>query len=167
MDFVCKLYGNTYAVHVTVALVGVATLNLALPPRPPVLWCHPDDLYGLCPHHVKITNYSTYKFGIKPMITLIVNKGMSFGRCVQGCTFPCFCRNYCFHEIQIPTFYSIYFQPVLEAFSSVSHTFSGFSLQVSLHPCVSHTDMIIITWKSVTCLELIGALLNCFPHFAV
>ena len=29
--FVCKLYGNTYAVHVTVALVGVATLNLALP----------------------------------------------------------------------------------------------------------------------------------------
>ena len=31
MDFVCKLYGNTYAVHVTVALVGVATLNLALP----------------------------------------------------------------------------------------------------------------------------------------
>ena len=30
MDFVCKLYGNTYAVHVTVALVGVATLNLAL-----------------------------------------------------------------------------------------------------------------------------------------
>ena len=26
-----KLYGNTYAVHVTVALVGVATLNLALP----------------------------------------------------------------------------------------------------------------------------------------
>ena len=34
MDFVCKLYGNTYAVHVTVALVGVATLNLALPPPP-------------------------------------------------------------------------------------------------------------------------------------
>ena len=32
MDFVCKLYGNTYAVHVTAALVGVATLNLALPP---------------------------------------------------------------------------------------------------------------------------------------
>ena len=31
MDFVCKLYGNTYAVHATVALVGVATLNLALP----------------------------------------------------------------------------------------------------------------------------------------
>ena len=31
MDFVWKLYGNTYAVHVTVALVGVATLNLALP----------------------------------------------------------------------------------------------------------------------------------------
>ena len=31
MDFVCKLYGNTYAVHVTVALVGVATLNLSLP----------------------------------------------------------------------------------------------------------------------------------------
>ena len=31
MDFVRKLYGNTYAVHVTVALVGVATLNLALP----------------------------------------------------------------------------------------------------------------------------------------
>ena len=29
--FVCKIYGNTYAVHVTVALVGVATLNLALP----------------------------------------------------------------------------------------------------------------------------------------
>ena len=28
MDFVCKLYGNTYVVHVTVALVGVATLNL-------------------------------------------------------------------------------------------------------------------------------------------
>ena len=36
MGFVCKLYGNTYAVHVTVALhvVGVATLNLALPPPP-------------------------------------------------------------------------------------------------------------------------------------
>ena len=32
MDFVCKLYGNTYAVHVTVGLVGVATLSLALPP---------------------------------------------------------------------------------------------------------------------------------------
>ena len=31
MDFNWKLYGNTYAVHVTVALVGVATLNLALP----------------------------------------------------------------------------------------------------------------------------------------
>ena len=31
MDFVCKLYGKTYAVPVTVALVGVATLNLALP----------------------------------------------------------------------------------------------------------------------------------------
>ena len=31
MDFVWKLYGNTYAVHVTVPLVGVATLNLALP----------------------------------------------------------------------------------------------------------------------------------------
>ena len=31
MYFVCKLYGNTYAVHVTVVLVGVATLNLALP----------------------------------------------------------------------------------------------------------------------------------------
>ena len=35
MDFVCKLCGNTYAVHVTVALVGVATLNLALPAPPP------------------------------------------------------------------------------------------------------------------------------------
>ena len=35
MDFVWTLYGNTYAVHVTVALVGVATLNLALP-APPV-----------------------------------------------------------------------------------------------------------------------------------
>ena len=35
MDFVCKLYGNTYAVHITVALVGVATLNLALPAPPP------------------------------------------------------------------------------------------------------------------------------------
>ena len=35
MDFVCKLYGITYAVHVTVALVDVATLNLALPPPPP------------------------------------------------------------------------------------------------------------------------------------
>ena len=34
MDFVWKLYSNTYAVHVTVALVGVATLNLALPPPP-------------------------------------------------------------------------------------------------------------------------------------
>ena len=36
MDFVWKLYGNMYAVglHVTVALVGVATLNLALPPPP-------------------------------------------------------------------------------------------------------------------------------------
>ena len=34
MDFVCKLYGNTYAVHVF-ALVDVATLNLALPPPPP------------------------------------------------------------------------------------------------------------------------------------
>ena len=37
MDFVWKLYGNTYAVHVTVALVGVATLNLALPP-PWLFW---------------------------------------------------------------------------------------------------------------------------------
>ena len=37
MDFVCKLYGNTYAVHVMVALVGVATLNLALPPPPPLI----------------------------------------------------------------------------------------------------------------------------------
>ena len=37
MDFVCKLYGNTYAVHVTVALVGVATLNLALPAPPPLI----------------------------------------------------------------------------------------------------------------------------------
>ena len=37
MDFVWKLYGNTYAVHVTVALVGVATLNLALPPPPLIL----------------------------------------------------------------------------------------------------------------------------------
>ena len=35
MDFVWKLYSNTYAVHVTVALVGVATLNLALPAPPP------------------------------------------------------------------------------------------------------------------------------------
>ena len=34
MDFVWKLYGNTYAVRVTVALVGVATLNLALPASP-------------------------------------------------------------------------------------------------------------------------------------
>ena len=34
MNFVLKLYGNTYAVHVTVALVGVATLNLALPAPP-------------------------------------------------------------------------------------------------------------------------------------
>ena len=41
MDFVCKLYGNTYAVHVTVALVGVATLNLALPPPPPVYFALP------------------------------------------------------------------------------------------------------------------------------
>ena len=39
MDFVWKLYGNTYAVHVTVALVGVATLNLALPPPPPSERC--------------------------------------------------------------------------------------------------------------------------------
>ena len=31
MDFAFKLYGHTYAVHVTVALVSVATLNLALP----------------------------------------------------------------------------------------------------------------------------------------
>ena len=37
MDFVYKLYGNTYAVHVTVALVGVATLNLALPAPPPLI----------------------------------------------------------------------------------------------------------------------------------
>ena len=33
---VWKLYSNMYAVHVTVALVGVATLNLALP-APPAL----------------------------------------------------------------------------------------------------------------------------------
>ena len=38
MDFVWKLYGNTYAVHVTVALVGVATLNLALPAPPEHIW---------------------------------------------------------------------------------------------------------------------------------
>ena len=37
MDFVCKLYSNTYAVQVTVAKVGVATLNLALP-APPLIW---------------------------------------------------------------------------------------------------------------------------------
>ena len=36
MNFVWKLYGNTYAVHVTVALVGVVTLNLALPAPPDV-----------------------------------------------------------------------------------------------------------------------------------
>ena len=42
MDFVWKLCGNTYAVHVTVALVGVATLNLFLP-APPVCvqWADP------------------------------------------------------------------------------------------------------------------------------
>ena len=40
MDFVCKLYGNTYAVHVTVALVGVATLNLALPAPPSRCCCN-------------------------------------------------------------------------------------------------------------------------------
>ena len=35
MDFVCKLYRNTYACTcTTVALVGVATLNLALPAPP-------------------------------------------------------------------------------------------------------------------------------------
>ena len=34
MDFVWKLCGNTYAVHVTLALVSVATLNLALPAPP-------------------------------------------------------------------------------------------------------------------------------------
>ena len=44
MDFVCKLYGNTYAVHVTVALVGVATLNLALP-APPVTDLSPHILF--------------------------------------------------------------------------------------------------------------------------
>ena len=38
MDFVWKLYGNTYAVHVTVALVGVATLNLALQAPPVKFW---------------------------------------------------------------------------------------------------------------------------------
>ena len=45
MDFVCKLYGNTYAVHVTVALVGVATLNLALPPPPPGQYQENQDSY--------------------------------------------------------------------------------------------------------------------------
>ena len=35
-----QLYGNTYAVHVTVALVGVATLNLALPPPPLCRCCY-------------------------------------------------------------------------------------------------------------------------------
>ena len=47
MDFVCKLYGNTYAVHVTVALVGVATLNLALPPPPPV-----KSMSSMKRHHI-------------------------------------------------------------------------------------------------------------------
>ena len=42
MDFVWKLYGNTYAVHVTVALVGVATLNLALPAPPDMRGTLPD-----------------------------------------------------------------------------------------------------------------------------
>ena len=55
MDFVWKLYGNTYAVHVTVALVGVATLNLALP-APPV----PSNVSapGLNPqqHHQSVNN---------------------------------------------------------------------------------------------------------------
>ena len=45
MDFVWKLYGNTYAVHVTVALVGVATLNLALPAPP---W--PQTRTAMRPH---------------------------------------------------------------------------------------------------------------------
>ena len=44
MDFVCKLYGNTYAVHVTVALVGVATLNLALPAPPVQMLLFPNAL---------------------------------------------------------------------------------------------------------------------------
>ena len=48
MDFVCKLYSNTYAVHVTVAQVGVATLNLALP-APPA--CCSDTLHTLIAAH--------------------------------------------------------------------------------------------------------------------
>ena len=44
--------GNTYAVHVTVALVGVATLNLALPPPPrenllESLYTENSDMEGL------------------------------------------------------------------------------------------------------------------------
>ena len=37
MDFVWKLYGNTYALHVTVALVGVCHIesSFTAPPRSP------------------------------------------------------------------------------------------------------------------------------------
>ena len=55
MDFVWKLYGNTYAVHVTVALVGVATLDLALPAH---LLLHAplpsSDMLPLWPFNFKI-----------------------------------------------------------------------------------------------------------------
>ena len=42
-------------------------------------------------------------------------------------------------DVQSSNFHTcIYFQPVLEAFSPDSHTFSGFFLQVSLPPCLKY-----------------------------
>ena len=54
----------------------------------------------------------------------------------QGCKFSGNCLNSGFHEVRFPPFF--YFQPFVEAFSPDSHTFSGFSLQVSLHPWAIH-----------------------------
>ena len=36
----------------------------------------------------------------------------------------------------------IYFQPISEAFSLGSHSFSGFLLQVSLHPCIHGPNLV-------------------------
>ena len=69
MDFVWKLYGNTYAVHVTVALVGVATLNLALPPPlgqpPPPLAPSHFEKAGYAPANETAQNIIEFEHGHK------------------------------------------------------------------------------------------------------
>ena len=68
MDFVCKLYGNTYAVglHVTVALVGVATLNLALPAplRPYAKWSS-APFWNIMTSHTKTQNHCKWPTSVE------------------------------------------------------------------------------------------------------